>query len=61
LSPTNIAPSHQYRAIDFILGNQQMEMLDLFTHNETPQQELRIELESPSLYDEFLRPGQTWA
>jgi tryptophan 2,3-dioxygenase len=32
-----------------------MEILDLFTHNEIAKQELRIELESPSLYDEFLR------
>jgi tryptophan 2,3-dioxygenase len=55
LGPASGLQSYQYRAIEFILGNKQIEMLDLFAHNGTAQHELQIELESPSLYDEFLR------
>jgi tryptophan 2,3-dioxygenase len=55
LGPASGLQSCQYRAIEFILGNKQMEILDLFAHDKTAQDELRVELESPSLYDEFLR------
>jgi tryptophan 2,3-dioxygenase len=55
LGPASGLQSCQYRAIEFILGNKQMEILDLFAHDKAAQQELRVELESPSLYDEFLR------
>ena len=55
LGPASGLQSYQYRAIEFILGNKQKEMLDLFAHDETTQHELRAELERPSLYDEFLR------
>jgi tryptophan 2,3-dioxygenase len=55
LGPASGLQSCQYRAIEFILGNKQMEMLDLFAQDEKAQHELRVELESPSLYDEFLR------
>ncbi|HXW70154.1 MAG TPA: tryptophan 2,3-dioxygenase family protein [Methylocella sp.] len=47
--------SSQYRAIEFILGNRQIEILDLFAHDEKPYNELHAELERPSLYDEFLK------
>jgi tryptophan 2,3-dioxygenase len=55
LGPASGLQSRQYRAIEFILGNKQGEMLDLFAHDEEAQRELRVILESPSLYDEFLR------
>ena len=54
LGPASGLQSDQYRAIEFILGNKQKEMLDLFAHDEMTQHELRAELERPSLYDEFL-------
>ena len=55
LGPASGLQSRQYRAIEFILGNKQGEMLGLFAHDEEAQRELRVVLESPSLYDEFLR------
>ena len=47
--------SHQYRMIEFLLGNKNADMLAVFAHDPTRQTELREALESPSLYDEFLR------
>ncbi len=55
LGPASGLQSCQYRAIEFILGNKQREILDLFAHDKPAQQELSAELERPSLYDEFLR------
>ena len=55
LGPASGFQSYQYRAIEFILGNKQVEMLGLFAHDEEAQRGLRAMLESPSLYDEFLR------
>lgn len=55
LGPASGLQSRQYRAIEFILGNKQADMLDLFSHDEEARRELRDQLESPSLYDEFLR------
>jgi tryptophan 2,3-dioxygenase len=54
LGPASGLQSGQYRAIEFILGNKQAEMLDLFAHDEEAHRDLRAQLESPSLYDEFL-------
>src|SRR3984893_5301524 len=39
LGPASELQSHQYRAIEFILGNKQMEILDLFAHDKTAQDE----------------------
>jgi tryptophan 2,3-dioxygenase len=47
--------SHQYRMIEFLLGNKNADMLAVFAHDPALQAELRRALESPSLYDEFLR------
>lgn len=47
--------SHQYRMIEFLLGNKNVDMLAVFAHDPARQAELREALESPSLYDEFLR------
>jgi tryptophan 2,3-dioxygenase len=55
LGPASGLQSRQYRAIEFILGNKQMDFLAVFAHDEAAQNELRAELNSPSLYDEFLR------
>lgn len=55
LGPASGLQSHQYRAIEFILGNKQAEMLELFAHDEDARRDLAAQLQSPSLYDEFLR------
>jgi tryptophan 2,3-dioxygenase len=47
--------SLQYRVIEFLLGNKNAEMLDVFAHDPAGQERLRAVLEAPSLYDEFLR------
>jgi tryptophan 2,3-dioxygenase len=47
--------SHQYRAVEFILGNKNAAMLKVFDGEPAAQQVLTELLESPTLYDEFLR------
>jgi tryptophan 2,3-dioxygenase len=47
--------SAQYRAIEFLLGNKNERMLDVFRHDPTAHAELSALLRMPSLYDEFLR------
>ena len=47
--------SLQYRIIEFQLGNKNREMLDVFAHSPAERERLRVVLEAPSLYDEFLR------
>jgi tryptophan 2,3-dioxygenase len=47
--------SAQYRAIEFLLGNKNAAMLDVFRHDEAAHAELSALLAAPSLYDEFLR------
>jgi len=47
--------SYQYRAVEFILGNKNAEMLQVFAHDARAQELLGELLEGPSLYDEFLR------
>ena len=55
LGPASGFQSHQYRMIEFLLGNKNADMLAVFTHDPARQAELRAALEAPSLYDEFLR------
>ena len=55
LGPASGLQSHQFRAIEFMLGNKNARLLDLQRHDEQTFQYLRTLLESPSLYDEFLR------
>jgi tryptophan 2,3-dioxygenase len=55
LGPASGLQSHQYRAIEFILGNKQAEMLDLFAYDAAAKIDLATQLSRPSLYDEFLR------
>ena len=47
--------SHQYRLIEFLLGNKDGQAVQVFSHLPEHQAELVVALESPSLYDEFLR------
>jgi tryptophan 2,3-dioxygenase len=47
--------SVQYRAIEFLLGNKNAAMLEVFRHDPAAHAELSTLLEAPSLYDEFLR------
>jgi len=47
--------SAQYRAIEFLLGNKNAAMLDVFRHDAAAFAELEALLNAPSLYDEFLR------
>ena len=47
--------SAQYRAIEFLLGNKQAALLDVFRYDAAIHAELSALLQAPSLYDEFLR------
>lgn len=55
LGPSSGFQSHQYRLIEFMLGNKNAEMLDVFEHAPAVRAELSAALSAPSLYDEFLR------
>ena len=55
LGPASGFQSHQYRMIEFLLGNKNADMLAVFDHDPPRQSHLRQALEAPSLYDEFLR------
>ena len=47
--------SHQYRMIEFILGNKNKAMIEVHKHNEDIYTLVRDCLNAPSLYDECLR------
>lgn len=47
--------SNQYRKIEFLLGNKNRDALAVFAYNRQIYEDLTAALESPSLYDEFLR------
>jgi len=47
--------SAQYRLVEFLLGNKNAGMLQVFAHEPETQEQLREALHAPSLYDEFLR------
>jgi tryptophan 2,3-dioxygenase len=55
LGPSSGFQSAQYRRVEFMLGNKNAEMLEVFAHDPQAQAALRVALESPSLYDEALR------
>jgi tryptophan 2,3-dioxygenase len=46
--------SPQYRAIEFLLGNKDAALLEVFRHDPATHAELEALLRAPSLYDEFL-------
>jgi len=47
--------SWQYRAVEFVLGNKNADMLRVFVHDEPATALLTKLLHAPSVYDEFLR------
>jgi tryptophan 2,3-dioxygenase len=47
--------SYQYRAVEFLLGNKNADMVRVFDHDEVARDMLAELLVEPSLYDEFLR------
>jgi tryptophan 2,3-dioxygenase len=55
LGPASGFQSLQYRLLEFLLGNKNADMVDVFKHEPAAQAQLRAALEAPSLYDEFLR------
>lgn len=55
LGPASGFQSLQYRLIEFLLGNKNADMVAVFAHDPEAQADLVRTLESPSLYDEFLR------
>jgi len=46
--------SAQYREVEFLLGNKDADMVEVFAHDPQSQLELATLLHEPSLYDEFL-------
>jgi tryptophan 2,3-dioxygenase len=55
LGPSSGFQSLQYRTIEFMLGNKDRDMLDVFDHAPEARAALASVLEAPSLYDEVLR------
>ncbi len=55
LGPASGLQSHQFRAIEFLLGNKNAARLDLYEHDLEKKALLEKLLKAPSLYDEFLR------
>src|SRR5678809_497130 len=55
LGPASGLQSHQFRAIEFLLGNKQAARVNLFDFDLNAKGFLEKLLNSPSLYDEFLR------
>ena len=55
LGPASGLQSHQFRAIEFMLGNKNAARMDLFSFDVKVKGFLEGLLRSPSLYDEFLR------
>jgi tryptophan 2,3-dioxygenase len=47
--------SYQYRKLEFLLGNKNLDTIKVFAHDAAIYEDLNRTLESPSLYDEFLR------
>jgi tryptophan 2,3-dioxygenase len=47
--------SLQYRMVEFLLGNKNADMLNVFDYDPEARETLREVLDAPSIYDEFLR------
>lgn len=54
LGPASGLQSYQHRLVEFLLGNKDERMLQIFRHHPEVHEELARTLEAPSLYDEFL-------
>src|SRR5687768_4229530 len=55
LGPASGLQSHQFRAIEFMLGNKIANRIDVHRYSEAITSLLEKLLHSPSIYDEFLR------
>src|SRR3982751_4598901 len=55
LGPASGLQSFQFRAIEFLLGNKNAARIGLHQHAPEEEKLLKSLLDSPSLYDEFLR------
>ncbi len=55
LGPASGLQSHQFRAIEFMLGNKLANRIEVHRHSSETAAFLEALLRSPSLYDEFLR------
>ena len=55
LGPASGLQSHQFRAIEFMLGNKLANRIDVHRHSSETAAFLEALLNSPSIYDEFLR------
>src|SRR5262245_10632649 len=55
LGPASGLQSHQFRAIEFLLGNKIANRIELHKYDSNVSSYLQKLLHSPSLYDEFLR------
>jgi len=55
LGPASGLQSHQFRAIEFLLGNKIANRIDVHRYSPVITETLEKLLHSPSLYDEFLR------
>jgi tryptophan 2,3-dioxygenase len=55
LGPASGLQSFQFRAIEFLMGNKSARLLELQRHDPPAHERLKRLLESPSIYDEFLR------
>ena len=55
LGPASGLQSHQFRAIEFLLGNKIANRIDVHRHSAETAAALEKLLHSPSIYDEFLR------
>ncbi|SHN45297.1 tryptophan 2,3-dioxygenase [Cryptosporangium aurantiacum] len=55
LGPSSGFQSYQYRAVEFMLGNKNADMLAVFEADPPAHETLHTLLEEPSLYDAFLR------
>lgn len=55
LGPASGFQSHQYRAVEFILGNKHARMLEVFTSEPEAHALLEQLLAEPTVYDAFLR------
>ncbi len=55
LGPASGFQSLQYRMIEFLLGNKNADMVQVFRHDPAATAALSAVLNAPSLYDEFLR------
>lgn len=55
LGPSSGFQSVQYRMVEYLLGNKDSRMLAVHRHKPADHQALQAALQTPSLYDEFLR------